>query len=176
MARKKTPETPEEEVIETESITEEVTEEERVEKEVQKNIESDPTEEEVVEPDVPQKYVCIKDCTFDNQLYKPGNPLVWAGDMPNKNFQLASIPVIPPAKEAVSALPKTLRDQLRDLTTLNGLNLDEELEKRGISSLAAWPAADAVKFIEELRIKYEKKKRQGPEVRSDVSTGEEPEE
>ncbi len=165
MARKKTE-------VEPDQTAEEIPEEEVVEPEPE--VEEIP--EEVVEPDVPQKYVCIKDCTFDNQLYKPGDPVTVVGDMPNKNFQLASIPVIPPAKEAVSALPKTLRDQLRDLTTLNGLNLDEELEKRGISSLAAWPAADAVKFIEELRIKYEKKKRQGPEVRSDVSTGEEPEE
>lgn len=120
----------------------------------------------------PEKYVCIKACFYDNRKYKHGDSVTVVGDMPNKNFQLASIPVIPPAKEAVTALSKTLRHQLRDYHALNGLNLDEELEKRGINSLAAWPIEDAVELIAELRERYEESQRKGPEVGADVKASE----
>ncbi len=131
----------------------------KTEVEPDQTIEETP-EKEVVEPDAPQKYVCIKDCIFENLRYKPGDSLTWEGEMLNKNFQLASIPVMPPVSVAVSALNRDMQSRIRDLISLNGLYLDEELKKMGISSLAAFPPVDAHAYIEKLSKKYEKKKRQ----------------
>jgi len=123
-----------------------------------------------------QEYVCIKECFFQGRTYKPKDPVTVVGDMLNKNFQLASISVVPPVNQAVSALNQTLQSQLKDFINLNGLDLEEELEKRGLNSVAAFPTVDAVKLIDELRKQYAEKQRQGPEVEPDVRTGEEPEE
>jgi len=120
----------------------------------------------------PREYACIKACFFQGRQWEPGQKVRVVGEMPNKNFQLASISVVPPSNQAVSALNQTLQSQLRDFINLNGLDMEEELEKRGLNSVAAFPTVDAVELIDELRERYAEKQRQGPEVEPDVRVGE----
>ncbi len=130
-------------------------------------------EEEAVEADVPQKWVCIRPCIYKNQKYTPGMPPVMSVKRPNQNFQLESDPVKVPSVQAASALPQDIQKRIQDLVELNGMKLNEVLTGHGLNSLAAFPLSLAQTLIGELEEQY-KKQRQGPEVRSDVRTGEEP--
>lgn len=127
---------------------------------------------EEVRPIGPQEYVCIESCFFQSQKFRVDDPLTYTGKLLNKNFRLASIPAVVIGTTAPSALNRSLQEQLQTYISLNRLDMTEELEKRGLSSVEAFPTEDAVALIDELRERYEASQRQGPEVGADVKASE----
>ena len=102
------------------------------------------------------EYICVTRCFYQNQRYKPGDPLNIPGrKKPPGHFRprkAAEKILAHESPDLFGVLPLGQQEKIRELAKKAGLDLEKELAKRNVKRLAMFPPDLAFRFIEELKL------------------------